>query len=71
MGYNSGQEGGEVWTVDYDPQSLQYMLDFFRDVAQSIPTSTDDTSDGPSPMAVDPVGGASPLFFRLTRYERN
>jgi G patch domain-containing protein 1 len=31
--------------VDYDPASLQYMLDFFRDVAQSIPS---EPSSGPS-----------------------
>ncbi|KAF4595797.1 Aryl-alcohol oxidase [Ophiocordyceps camponoti-floridani] len=35
--------------VDYDPASLQYMLDFFRAVAQSFPTESsqdDDTTAG-------------------------
>jgi hypothetical protein len=37
----------------YDPASLQYMLDFFRNVAQSIPTET-------SPNA-SPDGGVTPI----------
>ncbi|KAF3492014.1 uncharacterized protein GIQ15_01531 [Arthroderma uncinatum] len=45
---------GDVYPVDYDPLSLQYMLDFFRTVAQSIPSSS------PSPTtsaadAADPI----------------
>lgn len=28
-----------IYSSQYDPQSLQYMLDFFRNVAQTIPTS--------------------------------
>lgn len=31
----------------YDPASLQYMLDFFRSVAQSIPSSTPSASTSP------------------------
>ncbi|RAH84078.1 dipeptidyl peptidase [Aspergillus japonicus CBS 114.51] len=31
---------GDIYPVDYDPASLQYMLDFFRSVAQSIPSSS-------------------------------
>ncbi|KAI9885138.1 MAG: GTPase-activating protein S13 [Watsoniomyces obsoletus] len=38
---------GDVYPVDYDPASLQYMLDFFRSVAQSIP------SRSPSPNPPD------------------
>ncbi len=41
----------------YDPASLQYMLDFFRNVAQSIPT---DTSPNPSQdgdvVPLEPLG---------------
>lgn len=37
----------------YDPASLQYMLDFFRNVAQSIPNE-------PSPNA-SPEGGVAPI----------
>ncbi|CAK7263223.1 hypothetical protein SEPCBS57363_000443 [Sporothrix epigloea] len=32
--------------VDYDPASLQYMLDFFRGVAQSFPTDAPQVQDG-------------------------
>lgn len=31
--------------TQYDPASLQYMLDFFRTVAQTIPTTSDNASD--------------------------
>ncbi|CAO1605064.1 hypothetical protein XANCAGTX0491_008598 [Xanthoria calcicola] len=45
---NSFQEG-ETYPVDYDPASLQYMLDFFRTVAQTIPSSSPSpTTDTPS-----------------------
>ncbi|KAI8724001.1 G-patch domain-containing protein [Fusarium sp. LHS14.1] len=37
-GHMGGFSDGDAVQVDYDPASLQYMLDFFRDVAQSIPT---------------------------------
>ncbi|KAK2796855.1 hypothetical protein FQN51_008945 [Onygenales sp. PD_10] len=45
---------GDVYPVDYDPASLQYMLDFFRSVAQSIPSST------PSPTTA-PEGEYDPM----------
>ncbi|KAF2189700.1 P-loop containing nucleoside triphosphate hydrolase protein [Zopfia rhizophila CBS 207.26] len=35
-----------IYSSQYDPLSLQYMLDFFRNVAQTIPTSP------PSPTAI-------------------
>ncbi|QUC21958.1 uncharacterized protein UV8b_06199 [Ustilaginoidea virens] len=42
--------------VDYDPASLQYMLDFFRNVAQSIPTeSSPGTSQDGDAMSVEPL----------------
>lgn len=40
-------------TSQYDPASLQYMLDFFRNIAQSIPNET-------SPNA-SPDGGVAPI----------
>lgn len=42
----------------YDPASLQYMLDFFRNVAQSIPNETSPTSspDG-GVVPIDSLGG--------------
>ncbi|KAM5350498.1 hypothetical protein ACJ41O_007003 [Fusarium nematophilum] len=39
-GHMGGFSDGDAVQVDYDPASLQYMLDFFRDVAQSIPTES-------------------------------
>ncbi|KAK2001252.1 stress response protein Whi2 [Colletotrichum falcatum] len=44
-GHMGGFADGDAVQVDYDPASLQYMLDFFRTVAQSIPT---DASPNPS-----------------------
>ncbi|KDN69511.1 putative stress response protein Whi2 [Colletotrichum sublineola] len=44
-GHMGGFADGDAVQVDYDPASLQYMLDFFRTVAQSIPT---DASPSPS-----------------------
>lgn len=52
-GHMGGFSEGDAVQVDYDPASLQYMLDFFRDVAQSIPTE-------PSPNS-SPDGGAVPI----------
>ncbi|KAI5274785.1 hypothetical protein E4T47_02239 [Aureobasidium subglaciale] len=40
-----------IYHSQYDPTSLQYMLEFFRSVAQTIPTSP--TDDSPSPFAAD------------------
>ena len=44
----------------YDPQSLQYMLDFFRSVAQTIPGPHTDASEdpaAPSTMPIEPMPG--------------
>lgn len=38
---------GDIYPVDYDPASLQYMLEFFRSVAQSIPSSSPSESTSP------------------------
>ena len=44
---NSFHEGDSVYPVDYDPISLQFMLEFFRNVASTIPSSTSSpTSSG-------------------------
>ncbi|KAL5424396.1 hypothetical protein PMIN05_012222 [Paraphaeosphaeria minitans] len=45
-GHMNQYHDGDVYPVDYDPNSLQYMLEFFRTVAQTIPASP------PSPSAV-------------------
>lgn len=52
-GHMGGFAEGDAVQVDYDPASLQYMLDFFRNVAQTIPTET-------SPNA-SPDGGVTPI----------
>lgn len=39
-GHMGGLSEGDAVQVDYDPASLQYMLDFFREVAQTIPSET-------------------------------
>lgn len=44
----------------YDPQSLQYMLDFFRSVAQTIPgphSSEHDDPSAPPTMPIEPMPG--------------
>ena len=47
----------------YDPNCLQYMLDFFRHVAQTIPTSppspTADGSQQPEAVPIEPQQGSS------------
>lgn len=47
-GHMNSFHEGDVYPVDYDPASLQYMLEFFRNVAQTIPSSS------PSPTAETP-----------------
>ncbi|KAK5662072.1 hypothetical protein OQA88_10186 [Cercophora sp. LCS_1] len=52
-GQMGGFDEGNAVQVDYDPASLQYMLDFFRGVAQSIPAEPSagaDGSDGVVPL---------------------
>ncbi|KAK4200806.1 putative growth regulation protein, partial [Triangularia verruculosa] len=48
-----GFQEGDAVQVDYDPASLQYMLDFFRGVASSIPATT--SEDGSDVVGVDPA----------------
>ncbi|KAI4171045.1 MAG: hypothetical protein LQ343_004582 [Gyalolechia ehrenbergii] len=48
-GHMNSFHDGDTYPVDYDPASLQYMLDFFRTVAQTIPSSSPSpTTDTPS-----------------------
>lgn len=48
-----------VYDVQYDPLSLQYMLEFFRHVAQTIPQSSEESnqSEGPNTMPIEPQPG--------------
>ncbi len=49
--------------LQYDPASLQYMLDFFRNVAQSIPTDSSSTTS-PHPSQDGDVVPLEPLTSR-------
>ncbi|MCJ1380485.1 hypothetical protein MMC17_003590 [Xylographa soralifera] len=58
-GHMNSFHEGDVYPVDYDPVSLQYMLEFFRNVAQTIPSSTPSpSSEAPNtphpPSAIEP-----------------
>lgn len=46
--------------AQYDPQSLQYMLEFFRQVAQTIPQPDSEVQPGasaPDTMPIEPMAG--------------
>lgn len=51
------------YSSQYDPTSLQYMLEFFRHVAQTIPQSSDQETSpqqdpsAPSTMPIEPMQG--------------
>ena len=45
--------------IQYDPVSLQYMLDFFRTVAQTIPSSLPSGSNSPDMELSDPMQGSA------------
>lgn len=47
-GHMNSFHEGDIYPVDYDPQSLQYMLEFFRIVAQTIPSSSPSPTGSPS-----------------------
>ncbi|KAI1881118.1 hypothetical protein JX265_001358 [Neoarthrinium moseri] len=57
-GHMGGFAEGDAVQVDYDPASLQYMLDFFRNVAQTIPSeSSPNASPDGGVMPIDSLGG--------------
>lgn len=47
--------------LQYDPASLQYMLEFFRNVAQTIPSDSNSPSGSAEPDAVpiEPMAGSA------------
>ncbi|KAH8808597.1 hypothetical protein F5884DRAFT_858125 [Xylogone sp. PMI_703] len=58
-GHLNAYHDSDAFQVDYDPASLQYMLDFFRNVANTIPDgSTSPSTDG-DPMAMESMGGST------------
>ncbi|KAF1989448.1 hypothetical protein K402DRAFT_272825 [Aulographum hederae CBS 113979] len=65
-GHMNSYQDGDVYPVDYDPSSLQYMLEFFRHVAQTIPASPPSPSDRsanhnhePEPVPIEPMPGSA------------
>lgn len=62
-GHMNSYHDGDVYPVDYDPNSLQYMLDFFRHVAQTIPNSPPSPSAAPDHPAeavpIEPMHGSA------------
>ncbi|KAK0709609.1 hypothetical protein B0T26DRAFT_413807 [Lasiosphaeria miniovina] len=53
-GHMGGFIEGDAIQVDYDPASLQYMLDFFRTVAQSIPAEASASHEADGVVPLDP-----------------
>ena len=53
--------GDLTYHSQYDPASLQYMLNFFRDVAQSIPSSSPSPTTPPEndPISIEPLQGST------------
>lgn len=62
-GHMNQYHDGDVYPVDYDPNSLQYMLEFFRTVAQTIPASPPSPSQTPDhpteAHAIEPMHGSA------------
>lgn len=62
-GHMNSYHDGDVYPVDYDPNSLQYMLEFFRNVAQTIPASPPSptaASDHPAEaVPIEPMHGSA------------
>lgn len=63
-GHMNSFHDGDVYPVDYDPTSLQYMLEFFRQVAQTIPQTDDAAQEqssqdpmSPNTMPIEPMAG--------------
>lgn len=62
-GHMNSYHDGDVYPVDYDPTSLHYMLDFFRNVAQTIPASPPSPTTAPDHAAeavpIEPTQGSA------------
>ncbi|KAI9674681.1 MAG: hypothetical protein M1817_001584 [Caeruleum heppii] len=59
-GHMNSFSEGDIYPVDYDPASLQYMLEFFRNVAQTIPSrSPSPTGQDPNAVPVEPMPGSA------------
>ncbi|KAH6678494.1 hypothetical protein B0J14DRAFT_688532 [Halenospora varia] len=53
----------EIYIADihsqYDPASLQYMLEFFRNVAQTIPSGSNSPTAEPDAVPIEPMAGSA------------
>ncbi|RDW71898.1 hypothetical protein BP5796_07932 [Coleophoma crateriformis] len=59
-GHMSNYHEGDAFQVDYDPASLQYMLEFFRTVAQTIPSdSSREASPEGEAIPIEPMAGSA------------
>ncbi|KAI9814461.1 MAG: hypothetical protein M1827_003317 [Pycnora praestabilis] len=59
-GHMNSFHEGEIYPVDYDPASLQYMLEFFRNVAQTIPSGSPSPTTFPEDaVPIEPVPGSA------------
>ncbi|KAF7893006.1 uncharacterized protein EAF02_000544 [Botrytis sinoallii] len=50
---------GDAFQVDYDPASLQYMLEFFRNVAQTIPSGSNSPGPDADAIPIEPMAGSA------------
>lgn len=48
-----------IYYSQYDPVSLQYMLDFFRNVAQAMPSRSPSPTGDSDAVATDPIPGSA------------
>ncbi|OBT80081.1 hypothetical protein VF21_01136 [Pseudogymnoascus sp. 05NY08] len=63
-GHVNAYQEGDAFQVDYDPASLQYMLEFFRNVAQTIPDAPSalDSDSHESSNLDNPAGSARDML---------
>ncbi|OBT88224.1 hypothetical protein VE02_02804 [Pseudogymnoascus sp. 03VT05] len=63
-GHVNAYQEGDAFQVDYDPASLQYMLEFFRNVAQTIPDAPSalDSDSHESTNLDNPAGSARDML---------
>ncbi|KAF7905496.1 uncharacterized protein EAF01_006017 [Botrytis porri] len=58
-GHLSTYHEGDAFQVDYDPASLQYMLEFFRNVAQTIPSGSNSPGPDADAIPIEPMAGSA------------
>lgn len=61
-GHVNSFQDGDAFQVDYDPASLQYMLEFFRNVAQTIPDGSATSENEAVPVEPTPGNSARDML---------